>query len=337
MVLIVELSGEQPTLARQEAIEAAGVLTDGSVEVVGEDGPFLLLKAPGVDPSKMAGRMALAHRVSTHHASGPLPSMMDLASDIDLDGARTFRVRTNRRDLPDLDVVRTKAIEGEVGDLLRARSGTEVDLDAPEAEVRVLLGREVHVGVLGDEVDRKALERRAVRYRPYSKPISIHPKYARAMVNLAGVPRGGRVLDPMCGTGGILIEAALMGYQTLGSDIDPRMVSGSAENLSSLRLEADLSTTDVDDLPKVLGSPVDAIVTDPPYGRSTSTFGDDPQAVVGKLFRVANDILGPQGRLVVCLASDVPPLVEGGPLRLASSYPIRVHRSLTRYIHVISR
>jgi SAM-dependent methyltransferase len=40
-----------------------------------------------------------------------------------------------------------------------------------------------------------------------------------------------RVLDPFCGTGVILQEAMLMGYNVLGTDIDPRMVDYAKENL----------------------------------------------------------------------------------------------------------
>ena len=42
------------------------------------------------------------------------------------------------------------------------------------------------------------------------------------------------VLDPFCGTGVVLQEALLMGYSVTGSDIEPRMVSYSQENLQWL-------------------------------------------------------------------------------------------------------
>ncbi len=54
-------------------------------------------------------------------------------------------------------------------------------------------------------VARARLEARKVTHRPFSLPISLHPKLARALVNLARVPMGGVLLDPFCGTGGILL------------------------------------------------------------------------------------------------------------------------------------
>jgi tRNA G10 N-methylase Trm11 len=43
------------------------------------------------------------------------------------------------------------------------------------------------------------------------------------------------ILDPFCGTGVILQEALLMGYQVDGSDLDQRMIDYSADNLKWLR------------------------------------------------------------------------------------------------------
>lgn len=43
------------------------------------------------------------------------------------------------------------------------------------------------------------------------------------------------VLDPFCGTGVILQEALLMGYGACGSDIDPKMIEYSTQNLSWLQ------------------------------------------------------------------------------------------------------
>ena len=42
------------------------------------------------------------------------------------------------------------------------------------------------------------------------------------------------ILDPFCGTGVVLQEAALMGYQTMGSDLEPRMVDYTEQNLTWL-------------------------------------------------------------------------------------------------------
>lgn len=61
------------------------------------------------------------------------------------------------------------------------------------------------------------------------------PKLAQTIVNLATGPAnplyGDVVLDPFCGTGVILQEATLMGFDIYGSDLEPRMVEYTDQNL----------------------------------------------------------------------------------------------------------
>ena len=59
------------------------------------------------------------------------------------------------------------------------------------------------------------------------------PKLARMMVNLAPI-KAGRILDPFCGTGVLLQEAALLGYDVYGTDLVPKMVQLTKANLDWL-------------------------------------------------------------------------------------------------------
>ena len=63
------------------------------------------------------------------------------------------------------------------------------------------------------------------------------PKLAQTIINLAGAANaknGAILLDPFCGTGVILQEAALAGLAVFGTDIEPRMIDFSRENLDWL-------------------------------------------------------------------------------------------------------
>ncbi len=61
------------------------------------------------------------------------------------------------------------------------------------------------------------------------------PKLAQILINLCGeLPKGARLLDPFCGTGVVLQEAMLMGYNVYGTDIDERMIRYSEKNLKWL-------------------------------------------------------------------------------------------------------
>lgn len=72
------------------------------------------------------------------------------------------------------------------------------------------------------------------------------PKLAQIMINLAvgkTVPKYGSViLDPFCGTGVVLQEAALLGFDIYGTDINPRMIEYTDENLIWLNKTNQLSS-----------------------------------------------------------------------------------------------
>jgi tRNA (guanine10-N2)-dimethyltransferase len=61
------------------------------------------------------------------------------------------------------------------------------------------------------------------------------PKLAQIIINLARPTTGGVILDPFCGTGVLLQEALLMGYGVYGSDLEPRMIDYSRENIAWLK------------------------------------------------------------------------------------------------------
>jgi tRNA G10 N-methylase Trm11 len=61
------------------------------------------------------------------------------------------------------------------------------------------------------------------------------PKLAQMMINLARpLSNTGRILDPFCGTGVVLQEAALMHYPVYGTDLSEKMIRYSRDNLNWL-------------------------------------------------------------------------------------------------------
>jgi tRNA G10 N-methylase Trm11 len=78
--------------------------------------------------------------------------------------------------------------------------------------------------------------------RDYGRPAReakagmLPPKLAHVLVNLAQVPEGGTLFDPFCGSGTILMEAALatQAGKILGSDIDPQQIKDAEANLDWL-------------------------------------------------------------------------------------------------------
>lgn len=76
------------------------------------------------------------------------------------------------------------------------------------------------------------------------------PKLAQIMINLARIEtihqtnsKKQLLLDPFCGTGVVLQEALLQGYDVYGTDLNPRMIDYTRENLAWLTHKYHLTTT----------------------------------------------------------------------------------------------
>jgi len=322
--LLVELSGEQPALARAEALaalEASGART----RLLAAESRLLAVETDA-DAAWLGRRLGLAHYVEELIAWGTLDEALEAARMLDF-GDRTFRVRVNSLK----SCHNKREIESQVGDRVRGR----VDLTDPQEEVRLIEGERHYLCRRLAAIDRHAFEARKVEARPFVQPISLHPRFARALVNLSRVPDGGALLDPFCGTGGILLEAGLIGARLVGGDVREDMVDGCRATLRSFGLAADLHAADVGALPPIVGA-VDAVATDPPYGRATSTKGEPIASLYRRGMDVAAEVLGPSGHLAMIVPERrlaAPP--EG--LELVEAYPLYVHKSLTRHFVVMRR
>ena len=100
------------------------------------------------------------------------------------------------------------------------------------------------------------------------------PKLAQIMVNLANPTAGSRVLDPFCGTGVILQEAALMGYKVYGTDLADKMIDYSKVNIewldTSLRNDIDVTLHQGDAIDTQWQAPIDAVVCESYLGQPFS-------------------------------------------------------------------
>jgi tRNA G10 N-methylase Trm11 len=68
--------------------------------------------------------------------------------------------------------------------------------------------------------------------RPSQRPMySIPPRLAKIMINLSRTKESRNLLDPFCGIGGILQEAAIMGLEPRGIDIDGKCIPQAIRNL----------------------------------------------------------------------------------------------------------
>ena len=347
----LELAGEDDAFAAREAAAAAA-----GVERLAPG----LARAGHVDRDQLRG---LAYT----HAADELLARADASVDaaaIALEAAAIDRegtVAVRARDVRGLTGVSTRDAERRLGGVLVDR-GFEVDLDDPDHELRALFSADdgladpdsdaaaaqqgqippsegvCVLGWLDCESERDFGERQPTD-RPFFQPGSMAPMDARALANIAGAAPGRRVLDPMCGTGGTLIEAGLVGADVVGTDAQWKMVRGTKENLDALLPEdraAAVARADATRLP-LRDDSVDGVVFDAPYGRqskiATHRLADLVEGALAEVARVSRG----DATCVLMADRDWHDAVAATDWRVTDRFERRVHRSLTRHVHVLEK
>jgi tRNA (guanine10-N2)-dimethyltransferase len=241
VVYALELVGETDDFAAREAATAAGPASDVAVVAPG------VAVARAVDTPRvrrLAYTRAAVQLLGETDAS--VESARALLSSAPLH-TTTETVAVRARDVRGTAGVSTATAERELGSVLVSR-GFTVDLDSPDRELRALFaGDSCHLGWVCARSVRDFGDRQPTE-RPFFQPGSMAPLDARAYANLAGAGPGRTLVDPMCGTGGLLIEGALAGSRVVGVDAQRKMVRGTRQNLTDVLTEPerDCASTEAD-------------------------------------------------------------------------------------------
>lgn len=338
----VLLSGEHPTLPAAE-LRALLDVHDPRATVQLQGLVAVVVPGDAEQTDAALARMALAHEWGELWAQAPetpeglahLASLVRVSAKWGEGSAAVAAVRRGTGKGLDRSNVE-RALGGALTD-----SGHTIDLKAPGTTVFAWLldGRIVAGRRLG-EPDRSRFEARISDERAHFSPVSMHPRRAASLLHLARVAPGGRVYDPFCGTGGFVLEAALEGYDAWGSDLDSFMAQGTLQTLADTgpaALDGHVFVADIGDAPGLMG-PVDGIVTDLPYGRSSGTDGEELRPLYGRAFAAFAALLSPGAHAVI--GHPDPALldgIEGHGFRVVERHAEQVHRSLTRHYAVAVR
>ena len=339
--LMFVLSGEHPTLPAAETL--AAIRAEHRAYKVIEQLDQVLITGTKASPEILASRLAMCREICAHLCTpeakeGEILEAIGSSDIVDLiPHGKSFAVHLRRvkESSPSIDALElAKKIAG----LIAEEVEFKVDLARPEIELLGLLTEEKCVlGITVARVDRGQFTARRPSVRPAFHPGTLMPTFARCMVNLARTPRSGALLDPFCGVGGILLEAGLIGAKVIGIDIEREMIDGARKNLEASGItDFELILGDARRLPEL---EVDAIATDPPFGRQASTAG----IPIEKLYREALPSMAGvlrRGRYA-CITSpaelELEKIAEKAGLKPIERHEQRVHRSLTRCIYVFKR
>ncbi|WP_255169471.1 methyltransferase domain-containing protein [Natrononativus amylolyticus] len=353
---LLEFGGEDDAFAAREAANAATGIRRLA--------PSLAV-ARGVVPGAVRG-LAYTRRASDllGHADASVEGARAVLEAASLDREGSVAVRAT--DVQGSTGVSTGEAERVLGQVLVDR-GFSVDLENPDHVLRAAFsagelkdgGEVLEAGddedrTTGEPVDACALGWLVVESvrdfgtrkptdKPFFQPGSMDPLLARAVTNVAGAAPGQTVLDPMCGTGGVLVEAGLLGADVIGTDAQAKMVEGARTNLEHFlapetpspvgvsRGEFHVTRGDATHLPLETDA-VDAVVFDAPYGRqskiATHRLEDLVAGALAEARRVAS-------RAVVVADRSWAAQARAAGWELESAFERRVHRSLTRYVLVL--
>jgi tRNA (guanine10-N2)-dimethyltransferase len=322
MKLLFELSGENPTLPRAE-LECVATVLDGRMQVA-------VAECPNPDA---AHRLAMTHIVLKYlgECAPDIHSFRQLLQELAIETSRPFsgRVKKVHTGYHFRDACSQRDFERLIGTMITG----PVRLRNPEVEFRAILSEDrCYFGRVLYRINRGSYNERNPGRRDFFHPGVMMPRMARTLVNLSCAGSRDCLLDPFCGTGGILIEADALGIRVIGSDADPVMIAGCRENIS----QSSLIIADATRLP-FSDFRVDAIVTDFPYGQSVCIRKTDTmeQLYHNTLLEISR-VLRPGCRAVVVTHRNIAGIANEY-LKIVQRHTQRVHKSLTRQILVLRK
>jgi len=306
MNVLIEHWGPDSNFALGELI---GVLEGEQIsyEIIESDFPLTVVD---VERWEVLKRLGFARYISRHLTSSE--SIPELSLSLP-----RFYVRAKRY------AGSKKFSASEVEKALGSMISGKVDFSS-NTVVRAAITNKLHVGIMLYDFSTVRFEERTPNNLPVSYPITMHPRYSRALINIARIKSGAKLLDPFCGTGAMMIEALLMGFSVMCGDKDSRMLSAAELNMERFGVSANIIEGDVE----VHSGHYDAIVTDPPYGRSSSSQGENIYGLYRRAFRKFSELTD---RVAIVLPNERGIEIGKKYFTLVEEYPVRVHKSLTRH------
>ncbi|NWS90824.1 THUM2 protein, partial [Toxostoma redivivum] len=196
-------------------------------------------------------------------------------------------------------ILTSQEIGRALGVALVRRCGWRTDLRDPDLEIFVHLN-DIH-SVVGIPLFRLPLAN-----REYIKTAGLRSTVAWAMASLAEISAGALVLDPMCGLGTILLEAAKEWPEACywGADISDSQLEGADGNIRTAGLmdKIELLKASVKALPLPSES-FDSVISDIPFGKKFKTTKD--AQLLPDILQEMERVLRVGGTLVLLLSQEL--------------------------------
>jgi 23S rRNA G2445 N2-methylase RlmL len=304
VVVVLSRIDKRDGMVLFDAPDLSRVMSCGTIE----DVYAVVLDAPTGGGRGAPGRLArslerglLERALSAHHALRPGKRGRSYRVVARVAGAHPFRRE-------EVEAAFAKRLDALLGKWVPAREGAALELWVHVVGERTIAGVRLSDDTLAGR-----------RYKRAHVPASLKPTVARALAIMAEVRAGDVVVDPMCGAGTVVREAAEQqrahskgqsSGSCVGGDVDAAAIEAARVNVGRA---GELAVWDARRLPLRDGC-VDIVISNPPYGRQ-----HEAVAGLGKLYRAAMReaarVLRPGGRCVV-LTGEPSTLLEALPKAL---------------------
>ncbi len=209
----------------------------------------------------------------------------------------------------------------------------KVNLKTPNLLIEIFIDKDEAIVTRLLYQNFEEYKNRKAHLRPVLHPTAMHPKMARALINVLNPSINEKIIDPCCGACGILTEAGLLGLKFIGYDVDKKILEGARKNLEYYNIKSDHYELIVKDSTTI--KDLKNIVTDLPYGKSSKK-SEELITLYAKLLKNIN------GRAVIVMPHFMPykKLLD---TNLPKSVEVKqiidqyVHKSLTRKIIIIDK
>ena len=325
---LFELGGENTELGKYEALD---LLSSNNYQpILKKDfGNIIYVSTRKKIKKRIISRLAMTKRISSiilQSKRKNISNIIKRSEKIDI-GNSTFRIR---------QMAKSNLKEKEIAILIgeKVTDKNKINLEDPQVTILFYHGNEFFITLnYHDEITayKKCLKHH-INLRPYFSPISIHPRIARAMINLSNCNENDILLDPFCGTGGILIEGADMNLNVVGIDLKRKMIEYSRGNLEHYGLKGKVIEAD---FKKLKDMKFKSVVCDPPYGIASTTGGEKISNLIERFIRTIESKMVKGQRLVIAL-NDAK-LLKKDKLKIIYHFKWYIHKSLTRNILVIEK
>ena len=325
---LFELGGENTELGKYEALELLKT-ENYAPKLIFDNGNIIVIEVSDEIKVRVVQRLAMTKRLSKivfYDKEEELDISLKKIDEIDI-GDCSFAIRSLHKENQPENILAKKLGQ-------KIPSKNNINLSQPEVKILYYKDKMNIISIWDKNKEtyyKRCLEHH-IKHRPFFSPISIHPRIARSMVNFSNSTVKNKIIDPFCGTGGILIEIANMKIAGIGIDILDKMVESSIGNLNHYNLEAEIVQGDIQ---KIQDYDIDAIVTDPPYGISTTTKGEGIEELMFRSLSLFDKKLKVGQRLVMAISK--PELIQNKNFKILYQFKWYIHKSLTRNIIVMEK